>query len=342
MNDTTIKASESQILASLQIKGVTEQGDSPNKAQFIPLLNKDGQLDASFLPIEKIGSSLTFKSLSNLAYIDYENSSSSPDGSILFPFHTIADAVAEGFFNFILTPAFYSTTETIECSQMKGRLYGDAICFISSAKTVLPGFEIRESAEELGKVILYNTSISNLHIVGPGGGSDLNYEVCLLGNSSIENISSSNVSSITITLSPESTYTNTDLNSNISVRYFSRSDYVENNSNIEGFSVTDVLNTLHERSIVSPRYGYDANGIKEVEPTTVRADDENSFNLRNDSLVTAINKTFYKKDDNPTFTNITGKNVSSEKTSASIEVSTPILKLSNTKLKVTDNFLVIE
>lgn len=327
------------ILSSLKVKGATITGGT-GKDGYVPVLNENGELDLSVIPVSSIENSLTIKPLS-IAFVDINDDRGelNRDGSIALPYTSLG-AAAGRFTNFILTQGDYGDAGTVNISNS----LNSTVNIFGLGNVVFNTLTLDQYVN--GTIFrLYNISVTDTITFN----NIVDCTVILDGTSSINNIVS-NTGNITLYVGAHSTVTTVD--SNTTVLYLSSSGRIQNDSqNVAGETVEDAIDLLGSRKIKIPKFSANGRGIfadsSDYVDVSVPSDgDTYSIVELGTTLVTAMNGLFHKNGDSPVYNRITATNITSTNVNAAT-VTTQTLNFGTTgsiKAAVTvdsNNFLVV-
>lgn len=340
------------ILSSLNIKGASATGGTLAAGK-VPVLNSEGKLDASFMPVHEIITELDIKSLTDIAYVDYDtgrgDQSYVPSGSIAHPFRDLTEAAEAGFSSFVLTPGDYGSSNVI--------LYTNS----TSINIICPGTakfsSLTVSGYSQGAVItLYNISVTSTLSVNESAAST----VVFTGTSDINKLKgresiSGGISTWFVEEAKIGPTANVkEFQYTESVSYLAGSSRVSNDSaKVRGETVTDAIDRLYDHHIRIPVFeaseeGITVSGFKDIVVDTESSDGSSNdfevYNLREigESLVEAANSTFYKENDSPVFNEVVATSVTvKDAVTDNISVSNAITLGSTPIFIDNDNFLTI-
>ena len=296
------------ILSSLKVKGATIKGGS-GKDGHVPILNDNGELDLSVIPISSIENSLTIQPLSKIAFVNPNDTRPdlTRDGSIALPYTSLSSAAAGNFTNFIVVPGSYASA-TVAIMNNNG---GSTVNIFGLGYTSFNGLTFTGYSEST-VFRLYNINITGTLAF------DNNTQYCTLileGDSSISSITSPDMTSpLEIYVGAHCEIGETDGNAVIS--YLSSSSRVKNDSqHVEGDTVSDAVDILGTRKIRIPIFTADSHGLRvdssDYEEISVPEDDDTySVVAIGTTLASAINGLFHKNGDSPVYSNVDATNIS--------------------------------
>ena len=353
MAENIFNPTAANILSSLKIKGATAVG-GPGKDGYVPILGEDGKLDLSIVPVDTIQSLLDVPALKSVAFVDGKTEMAVQTGSIAAPFSTLASAAAapvdasssgdsgpvDRYLDFVLMPGDYGSENVGVASgpRKRVRIFG-----LGSAKfdtLTFNGYSTDTVFE------LYNVSVSS----GLRFGNNVSASVILAGKSdvSVLSVDSDPEASLTVYVGADCSLNEDNLSGDVTVEYLADADRIAKGVDAPGKTVADVLDNLASRKIRYPTFTPGANGIARSTSTASISyfDEAYSLELLGTSLVAAVNQTFHKNGDSPTYVNVTASSVSANSvTTASMATDQLKLKIGITEkaiLKVSaDNFLEI-
>lgn len=332
------------ILSSLKVKGATITGGT-GKEGHVPVLNENGELDLSVIPVSSIENSLTIHPLS-IAFVDANDSRDidNRDGSIALPYTNLSDAVSAGFSNFILTQGGYgdARSEINNESNLTINIFGLGDTIFSSLTLV---------GIKKGTVLrLYNIDIQGSLIFDSPGEKDC--AIYLEGKSSVASFVS-NTDPVSIYVGAHAKITSAGNNATVS--YLSSSGRVQNDSqHVNGETVADAIDSLGIRKIKIPIFVANSRGIF-VDSSASSSYDEISVPSDGDTysivtigttLVAAMNALFHKNGDSPIYNDVTATNIATTNVNTTT-LTTQTLNFGTTesiKAAVTvdsNNFLVV-
>ena len=266
-----MKPTAANILSSLGIKGaiegVPEGVGQSSLAGFVPVLDKNGQIDVKFIPSSAV--ELTVKPLSNVLVVDQNSAAVNETGSFVAPFKTI-DAAANasradssGRCAILLMPGFYQATYN-SIAEFSKNYHGTAL----PTSVFIVG---------LGECVL-DASVFNIGGVSANGNVFLKN---LRTNSSIKIASSATVVCLgttyvggsiqagagsSVKLSSEARVAKaivSDSNPEVDlpISYLSNSSHIGNDSEVPGSTVDKALNRLGSRKIRVANITFDDSGF---------------------------------------------------------------------------------
>jgi len=343
------------ILSSLEVKGATSVGGAEQEWK-LPVLNGEGVLDTSLLPIERISESIDVPTLGDTAYVDPSAGADvegyQGTGSIVKPFRTLDEAASynaggKTFANFLLvsgSPADYSSAHPNFATR-------ETIIRIFSTGTVQFGSLSFDWLVPETRFILNNISVSSVFHLR----TELACLVQITGASSIGTLRGSVDNSgglpqmlTDVEIDPSVkilSFTNIK-----SLGYLASGIRIANGSSrVRGETVAEATDTLGNRRIRIPKFTADVYGVHigSVEDVQADSDSSDDYELHDITdigytLTEALNSTFYKKGDSPEFNSVTASKVRTDMLTASTSVRTEKTILGHTPIYVdTDNFLMI-
>ncbi len=309
------------ILSSLKVKGASVIGGE-GKDSYIPVLDSRGLLDTSVIPLIDISANISISPLTKVAYVDKHINEDVtgyvPNGSIARPYRLIQDAADAGFTYLRLTPDEYSS---VVLNFNSAESYSDIV--ISCDGTAIFDNITINGYREGTKITLENIEVRGTVLLG----SSVQCSVVIKGTSIIGTIRGS-ISDSTDEVTSEwylrelAIGPNARISNRVnvySVVYIASGDRIENKSEVQGTTVTDAENRLHQRRIKLPKFSTDPSGIAvsdtedvEVEEGLPSRYDIYDVSKFSDTLVKSVNDTFYKEGDSPDFSDIEANTVTTQ------------------------------
>ncbi len=342
------------ILSSLGIKGATTDGGEGQQGK-VPVLGDDGKLGHSMFDLEDIAKSISIPGLERAAFIDpnADTAKYTPTGSAVSPFKTLDEAAkysdgGKTFSNFILYPS--SAVE-----------YGQSTPVFATQDSIIRivglGHAQFQSLELHGHRDGTTIMLQNVGVAGAFSLFDrCECSVVLTGYGSFGSVVGASDNSDDPSVS--NTYLkDLYLDSGVSVgrisyvgsvHYISWSSRVANSSvSVGGATVADAVDSIGTRRVRVPKFSTSEDGIAVSETEDVKAENKgDAYDVHDASavgstLVEAVNKTFYKEGDSPTFKNGLFASVKSSSVNAE-DVSTSKLTLGGLPVYINaDLFLVV-
>lgn len=316
---TDLSPTAANILSSLGVKGAAQSIPSGARgsdfAKFIPMLDENGKLNASFIPAD--AAQLSIPPLSDVAFVDpyTETAEFAADGitrlrvgSIVAPFKSISEAAANfspaqdasgaKFISIVLASGRYEdTVAQFQSTPSAVAVIGIGDCVLAASPLVLAGLSS-------GASVIFQGVRTSQDVTIQGVSS-----VTCLGRTSIGRL---NVGSGTrLVLSADSRVSSTDASD---IRYLSEASNVGNTSNVPGKTVDAALRRLNGRKI---RIAYITEGSTGLDIGSscvdVTAESSGGFDVydlstREKAIAAAINK-FIKKSKDITAETVTADKV---------------------------------
>ena len=363
----SLNPTAANVLSSLQIAGGALKGGTPS-AGHVPVLDSRGLLDVSTLPLDEISAQVSIPHLAATAYVDPESGKdiADSDGSIARPFKTLhyaASVLDEDsrpiFTNFILSPGSYGT-ENVTFSQ-----YASFIRIIGTGTVMFDTLQVG-GYQSGATVMLFNISVTSTLLMS----KSVNSNLVLLGygkyglvkgtvSNTLDPISSDRYLK-SVLIGPCVEVTSYDENVE-TTGFIATTGTVGNVSVVVGKSVTDALNRLQGKKIIVPVFSKfepdsgssdpsDEEGIsftvEEVATSGSSSDSYDVYDIRRigETLVSAVNATFFKTGDDIRVRDILARNIKVERVETeSVETDSINFGETGINLKIDDGgFLVVE
>lgn len=308
MASNTLNPTVANILSSLHIKGASVEGGA-SKAGFVPVLDEHGKLKVSTIPVEAISEMELDVPALNVAFVDASTTSETRTGSIASPFASLSEAAAyeyetgKYFTDFVIVAGSYGDEEVgiRHTTSGKIRIFG-----LGSVEfTTLKFFGYKPgSIFELDNI----TVASQLNFAG----SATTVSATFTGSGSIHSILlSEDEAALSLYVGADFSIGSVSPTENITVSYLSGSSRVANNSTtVAGATVTDALDSLRAIKIKIPKFTADSTGIhadsSSYEDISVPPGGDTYLIVGlGTTLVAAVNGTFHKDGDSPSYNEVT-------------------------------------